>query len=385
MPALLSLLENENHPIMETLNLTPDTFVAQTKRQNALRAVLEEHKLPFLLITNLTNIAYLTGFRGAAGAALFNSCEGILWVDPRYTLQAQEEARGVEVIEERKGIHKAVAGWLKTNKIHRLGYEEAHVTCADFAGLEQNAGRGVKFLPVRGLVENLRAVKDEEEVARIRGAGQITAEVFEEVLAIARPGVSECELSAEIEYRMRKKGAEGAAFETIVASGARAAFPHARPSRKLLRENELVIFDLGAILANYTADMTRTVYLGQPSGRVRSLFDAVAEAQEKAAASALPGVRAGEVDAVARQSLARRRLARFFTHSTGHGVGMETHEMPRLARGEKTRLQAGNVVTVEPGVYLEGWGGIRIEDTLFVGPDGPEVLTPAPKDRWVVQ
>ena len=373
------------NPTPDIRLLTPNTSDAQAKRQNALRAVLEEHKLPFLLVTNLTNITYLTGFRGTAGAALFSSREGILWVDPRYTLQAQEEARGVEVIEERKGIRKAVAAWLKTNKVRQLGYEEAHVTCADFAGLEQNAGRGVKFLPVRGLVENLRAVKDEEEVARIRGAGQITAEVFEEVLGIARPGVSECDLSAEIEYRMRKKGAEGAAFETIVASGARAALPHARPSRKLLRENELVIFDLGAILASYAADMTRTVYLGQPPRRVRGLFDAVAEAQEKAAKWALPGVRAGEVDAVARQTLAGRRLARFFTHSTGHGVGMETHEMPRLARGEKTRLQAGNVVTVEPGVYLEGWGGIRIEDTIFVGPDGPEVLTPAPKDQWIVK
>jgi Xaa-Pro aminopeptidase len=360
------------------------SFNLRAERQNALRAALEEHRLPFLLVTHLTNIAYLTGFRGTAGVALFNSHEGILWVDPRYTLQAREEARGVEVIEERKGLLKAVAAWLQTNKVRRLGYEEEHLTCADFSRLQQDAGQRVKFLPVTGLVEKLRAVKDEEEVARIRDAGRITAEVFAKVLGAVRPGVSECELGAEIEYLMRKNGAEGAAFETIVASGARAALPHARPSCKLLRENELVIFDLGAILGDYAADMTRTVYLGQPSRRVRGLFNAVAEAQEKAARSALPGVRAGEVDAVARRTLAARGLARFFTHSTGHGVGMETHEMPRLARGEKTRLQAGHVVTVEPGVYLEGWGGIRIEDTILVGPDGPEVLTPAPKDRWIV-
>ena len=183
---------------------------------------------------------------------------------------------------------------------------------------------------------------------------------------------------------MRKRGAEGAAFETIVASGPRAALPHARPSRKLLTENELVIFDLGAILGNYTADMTRTVHLGPPSRRVRRVFNAVAEAQERAARSALPGVRTGDVDAVARRTLAAHGLASFFTHSTGHGVGMETHELPRLGRGEKTRLQAGQVVTVEPGVYFKGWGGIRIEDTILVGPEGPEVLTPAPKDRWII-
>jgi Xaa-Pro aminopeptidase len=357
---------------------------SHAKRQGALRSLLEENRLPFLLITNLTNIAYLTGFRGTAGIALFNSREGMLWVDPRYTLEAREVALGVEVIEERKGLHKAVALWLNAHEVHRVGYEAAHLSCADFSRLENDAGRRVKFLSAPGLVEKLRSVKDEEEVARIREAGRITAEVFGKVMKLTRPGVSECDLGAEIEYLMRKQGAEGAAFETIVASGPRAAAPHARPSRKLLKENELVIFDLGAILGNYAADMTRTVHLGPPPRRVRRLFDAVAEAQENAVRSALPGVQTGEVHAVARASLAAHGLARFFTHSTGHGVGMETHELPRLARGEKTRLQAGQVVTVEPGVYLEGWGGIRIEDTVLVGPDGPEVLTPAPKDRWII-
>jgi Xaa-Pro aminopeptidase len=345
---------------------------------------MEERRLPALLVTSLTNIAYLTGFRGSAAVALFISREGILWVDPRYTLQAQQEAWGVDVIEERKGLHQLVGAWLKTNKLRRVGYEEAHLTCADFSRLQQGAGQRIKFLPVAGLVEQLRAVKDEEEVAKIRGAGRITVEVFEKVLGSIRPGASESDLGAEIEYRMRKRGAEGVAFETIVASGPRAALPHARASRKLLSEKELVIFDFGAILRDYAVDMSRTVYLGEPSRRVRSLYNAVVEAQEKAVRSALPGVRAAEVDAVARRVLAGRGLAQLFTHSTGHGVGLETHELPRLARGEKARLQTGHVVTVEPGVYLEGWGGIRIEDTILVGPAGPEVLTPAPKDQWVV-
>ncbi|MGO8735171.1 MAG: M24 family metallopeptidase [Terriglobia bacterium] len=358
---------------------------AHAKRQGSLRAEMEEQRLPCLLVTNLTNIAYLTGFRGSAGVALFTPREGVLWVDPRYTLQAQGQARGVEVMEERKGLHKAAAEWLKANKMRRIGYEEAHLTCADFSSLQQGAGQRVKFVPAAGLVEQLRAVKDTEEVAKIRGAGKITVEVFEKVLGEVRPGVSESELSAEIEYLMRKKGAEGAAFETIVASGPRAALPHARASCKLLKENEFVIFDLGAILNDYAADMTRTVYLGEPSRRVRSLYNAVLEAQEKALRAVLPGVRAGDVDAVVRRALAGRGLARFFTHSTGHGVGMNTHEMPRLSRGEKARLQAGHVVTVEPGIYLEGLGGIRIEDTLLVGPAGPEVLTPARKDQWVVE
>ena len=306
-------------------------------------------------------------------------------MDPRYTLQAQEEARGVEVVEERKGLYGAVAAWLRTNKVRQVGYEETRLTCADFFRLQKAAGERVKFLAVTGLVEKLRTVKDAGEVARIRGAGRITAEAFEKVLGSVKPGVAELDLVAEIEYQMRKKGAEGAAFETIVASGARGALPHARASRKLLKENELVIFDLGAILGTYAADMTRTVHLGQPSRRVRSLYDAVAEAQEEAVRAALPGVRAGDVDAVARRSLRARGLAGLFTHSTGHGVGMEIHEMPRLARGEKGRLQTGQVVTVEPGVYSQGWGGIRIEDTILVGTTGPEVLTPASKDKWIVE
>jgi Xaa-Pro aminopeptidase len=375
------------HPISRSPDLMkPDLSLdPHTKRQTSLRAAMEEQRVPSLLVTNLTNIAYLTGFRGSAGIALFASPEGVLWVDPRYALQAREQARGVEVIEERKGLLEVVAEQLKKNKDRRVGYEEAHLTCADFSRLQHGVGRRVSFVPVGGLVERLRAVKDIEEVAKIRGAGRITAEVFEQVLGGVRPGVSEFELGAEIEYLVRKKGGEGVAFHTIVASGPRAALPHARASRKLLKENEFVIFDLGAILTDYAADLTRTVYLGEPSRRVRSLYNAVVEAQEKAVRSALPGVRAGDVDAAARRSLARRGLGRLFTHSTGHGVGMDAHEMPRLARGEKARLEAGHVVAVEPGIYLEGWGGIRVEDTILVGPAGPEVLTPARKDQWVVE
>jgi Xaa-Pro aminopeptidase len=242
----------------------------------------------------------------------------------------------------------------------------------------------VRFKPAAGLIEELRAIKDEGEIAKIRQAGRLTAEVFEELLGQVRPGVRESDLAAEIEYQMRKKGAQGAAFETIVASGSRGAFPHARASCKLLEKNDLVIFDLGATLSGYAADMTRTVSLGKPSRRVRSLYSAVAGAQHRAFEALREGTRAGEVDAAARRFLEARGMGRFFTHSTGHGVGLEIHEAPRLGRGEKTRLRAGCVVTAEPGVYLEGLGGIRIEDTVLVGAAGPEILTPAAKDHWVL-
>jgi Xaa-Pro aminopeptidase len=196
--------------------------------------------------------------------------------------------------------------------------------------------------------------------------------------------LAERDLALEIEYRMRKKGAEGVAFETIVASGPRSANPHARPSSKALQESNFVILDLGAMLCGYAADMTRTVFLGEPNRQARNLYSAVMKAQRGSVQAVRDQARTGEVDSAARRILAKHGLARYFTHSTGHGVGLEIHERPRIGKGETTRLRSGSVVTVEPGVYLEGLGGIRIEDTVLVGPEGPEILTPASKDTWII-
>jgi Xaa-Pro aminopeptidase len=345
---------------------------------------MERQRLSRLLVTNLTNIFYLTGFRGSAGAALLGRSESRLWVDPRYTLQAREQAHAVEVIEHRGALLKAVGRWLGKRKPGPVGYEDSHLTCRELALLEREGGRRVPLKPAGGLVESLRAVKGAEEIAQIRSAGLLTCEVFEEVVPLVRPGVRESDLAAEVEYRMRRKGAEGAAFETIVTSGSRSALPHGRASAKRLEERELVILDLGAILAGYAADMTRTLHLGEPSRRVRRLYQAVREAQRQAVDSLRAGTRAGAVDSVARRVLARRGLAEYFTHSTGHGVGLEIHESPRLGKGEKTRLETGCVVTAEPGIYLEGFGGVRLEDTVLVGTDGPEVLTPAPMEPWFI-
>lgn len=363
------------------MEFTTATFAA---RQERLRAELGERRLPWLLVTSLTNIFYLTGFRGSAGVALFGASDGRLWVDPRYTLQAREQARTVEVLEERRGILRGCARWLHRRKVRKVAYEPAHLTCAEFDALSREAGTSLRWIPAGGLVEEMRAVKDPGEIQRIRAAGQVTASVFEGLLGQVRPGVRESDLAAEIEYCFRQQGAEGAAFETIVASGARAALPHARSSPKLLEKNELVIFDLGAIVQGYAADMTRTVFLGEPSRRVRALFAVVLRAQQEALEACRVEAPAGSVDAAARRALAHQGVDRWFTHSTGHGVGLEVHEGPRLGRGEKARLRSGCVVTVEPGVYLEGFGGIRIEDTVLVGPADPEILTPATKVRWTI-
>jgi len=354
------------------------------KRRERLWVLLEALKLPFLIVSNPVNIFYLTGFRGSAGIAVLGLSEAFLWVDPRYIQQAREQAHGVEVVEEKGGLLKAAGYWLGERRAKVAGFEDGHLTCAGLREVRGHVPSRVRLKPAGGLIEELRCVKDTEEIECIRGAARLTSAVFAEVIRLVQPGVRECDLAAEIEYRMRRGDAEGAAFETIVASGPRGAWPHARASSKLLNKSELVIFDLGAILSGYAADMARTVYVGQPTRRVRSLYGAVREAQQRAVEAARSGVQARDVDGAARKALARRGLARYFTHSTGHGVGLEIHEKPRLGRGERRRLAVGCVVTVEPGIYLEGWGGIRIEDTVLVGDSGPEVLTPASKDDWYV-
>ncbi len=353
-------------------------------RQAQLRSLLRERKVEYLLVTHMPNVTYLTGFRGSAGMAILGQNEAVLLVDPRYTLQAGEQARGVEVREEKQRLLVAAGGWLKKARAKSVGFEDGNLTYASWRGQNEAAGPGCRLRPAGGVVEDLRVVKDQVELGLIRQAARLTSQVFDEVRKLARPGVREVDLAAEVEYRMKRHGAEGVAFETFVASGPRSALPHARASSKSLKKNEFVIFDLGAIMDGYAADMTRTVYLGSPDARVRRIYQAVLRAEKKGIQAVKPGVRAGSVDSATRRALARDGLGAYFTHSTGHGVGLEIHEKPRLGRRETQRLPAGSVVTVEPGVYLEGFGGVRIEDTVVVAEGGAEVITSSSKEDWII-
>jgi len=222
--------------------------------------------------------------------------------------------------------------------------------------------------------------KDAAELAQMRRAAVLADDMVQLAIGLLKPGIREFEVAAEIEYQMRKRGASGPAFETIVAFGERAALPHARPTAKRLRKNELVVLDLGAILGHYCSDITRTVYVGRAPKRIRMWYQAVLEAQGTAIAAAKSGAACMDVDGAARQVLAGYRLDGLFVHSTGHGLGIEVHEDPRVARGQKKRLEPGNVITIEPGVYSAGIGGIRIEDDVAIHADRTEVLTRAPRD-----
>jgi Xaa-Pro aminopeptidase len=342
-----------------------------------------------LLVTHLPNIRYLCGFTGSAGILLVEHTRATLFTDSRYTLQARQEVYDASTAIAAHGLIRAVAEALKGRRgAIRLAFAPAQVTVAQKTALQLAAGARLRWLAAPDLIERLRAVKDPDELARMRQSARLISDVWTASVRHIKPGVSELAVAAEIERSMKLQGASGPAFETIVASGPRSAWPHARPTPKLLRKNELVVLDQGAILRDYCSDMTRTVFLGRSSvgaragvrNKVRSLYAAVLEAQEAAMAAIRPGISAASVDVAARKVFKRLGLERYFTHSTGHGLGLEIHEMPRLGRGEETLLEAGMVVTVEPGVYVERLGGIRIEDEVLVTSQGAEVLTSASRE-----
>lgn len=336
-----------------------------------------------ILVTHLPNIAYLCGFTGSNAMLVVGPDAATLVTDGRYSIQAPEEVAGtgVRVRIAKRGLASEVGALLRRGRGRfRVLFPASRVSVAQFQQLRAAAGSRVTWRGDHGIVEELRAVKDEGEIEDIRQAGKLISEVFDEVAALVQPGISENEVAAEAEYRMRRKGAAGPSFESIVAGGPRSALPHARPTGRLIGKNELVVLDLGAILRGYCSDMTRTVFVGRAPRKVRGWYHAVLEAQLAAIDALAPGVEAGDVDAAARRTLRRHGLAQAFTHSTGHGLGLEVHEIPRLARGEASRLAAGNVLTIEPGVYIAGAGGIRIEDDVVIGERGVEILTRATKE-----
>ena len=351
------------------------------RRRRELLAELAAAKLDSLVITRPANWFYLTGFTGESGI-LLSSTRHItsLVTDGRFTVQARQEAPGVRIVPQRAGLYESAGQWLAEHKLKRVGFDSQQVTVAQLSALRKATGARVTWIAAPGLVERLRTRKDAAEIAQMRRAAVLASDVVTRAAKLLKPGIRESELAAEIEYQMRKAGASGPAFETIVASGPRAALPHARPTSKRLRKNELVVLDLGVILGHYCSYITRTFFLGRAPARLRGWYRAVQDAQGAATAAVGAGVSCGEVDRAARQVLAGHRLDRYFVHSTGHGLGLEVHEDPRIAKGQTRRLEIGNVVTIEPGVYVEGVGGIRIEDDVAVHADRSEVLTRFTRD-----
>jgi Xaa-Pro aminopeptidase len=352
-------------------------------RRQAIAAGLKERKLDAFLVSFSPNLRYLSGFTGSNGALLVLRGKNLLFTDPRYEIQAAQESTCQIRIVKGPLVMGLLAAIQKLG-VRAIGYEPARMTCDFFDSLKSRLSLRVSLEPVNGWVEELRMVKSAAELARIGRSVETNSRAFEQTVARIKPGIREQDLAAELEYRMRRLGAEKPSFETIVASGERSALPHAQPTAARLATGDLVVIDMGAFQEGYASDMTRMLSVGTPGSKAKRMYRAVLEAQLAAIDAVRDGVSTARVDQVARKVLKGYGLERAFVHSTGHGLGLEIHEPPRLGRHDKLRLQAGMAVTIEPGAYLEGFGGVRIEDTVVVTERGCEILTSTPKDLYIV-
>jgi Xaa-Pro aminopeptidase len=338
-----------------------------------------------MLVTHLPDVRYLSGFTGSNAALVLTARSAVLFTDGRYTQQANIEAAGTKVVIAAKSAMVAACEWLVEAGVKRCGFDAAQTTVAGLAlmnkALPAKVRRGM-FVAVGPLVSRMRELKDAEEIAKIRAAALLGCDLFDGMLTYLEAGITETEVAATLEYAARLAGAEGMSFDTIVASGERSALPHGRATTAKLPKRGFVTLDFGVILDGYLSDMTRTVHMGKAMPGERDVYDSVLEAQEAAVAAVAPGVTAGEVDEAARSVLRRVKLDKYFSHSTGHGVGLEIHEGPRLAAKQKQVLEQGMVVTIEPGVYMPGRFGLRIEDMVLVTAKGGEILTPSVK-AWI--
>lgn len=351
-----------------------------------LRAGLDDAKCDALLVTNLTNIRYLTGFTGSAALLLVKADELVLATDGRYKFQSAEQlkAAGVDArIEIGKPADQEAAMSAAASAIARLGLEATDVTWARQRSFASDWFTDAELVPTEGVIEQLRRVKDEGELERMRQAAGIADEALAHVRPLLASGVSEKEFAMALDFEIRKLGASGNSFETIVAAGPNGAKPHARPSDRVIEPGELVVLDFGAIVDGYCSDISRTVCAGEPSAELQHMVDVVAESQRAGVAAVKAGVKASDVDKVCRDVIADAGWGDAFMHSTGHGVGLDIHEAPWVSAVSTDTLAPGHVVTVEPGVYLEGLGGVRIEDTVVVTDDGCYPLTHTTKELAV--
>ena len=354
------------------------------RRIGQLRRRLTRTGLHGLLVTHLPDVRYLSGFTGSSAALAVTRRAARLFTDGRYTAQAAEEvsAARIQIVSSSPAVN--AVEWLAAQPgIETAGFDPTWTTVADLSryriALPSHLRRTFLVPLAAPLVEPLRWIKDEDELTILIEAALMGCKLFDHLLSFIRPGLAEYEVAAELEYQARRLGAEGMSFETIVASGVRSALPHGRATRAPLPRKGFVTLDFGIIREGYCSDMTRTIHLGKPTTREREAYQAVLQAQESAVAAVAAGARCGEVDEAARSVLRKAGLAEWFTHSTGHGVGLEIHESPRVGAGQSARLLPGMVVTIEPGVYMPGQFGIRIEDMVAVTKTGGQILTPAPK------
>jgi len=363
------------------------------ERMDALRAKFRSLGVANFLLTKFSDIhhegsssiRYLTGFTGSNATLFVTGREAFLLTDGRYTNQAMEEVKGAVVIISGggKSISDGFVRILKENKQVRVrgkvGFEASRMTYEMHRVFSESFPKS-ELVETFAVVENIAAVKDPSEIAATRRAVDITDKVFLSLLSEIKPGVCEMDIAAEVTYRHMKFGAERDAFEPIVASGIRSALPHGRASMKKIKAGEFVTLDIGCVADGYTSDMTRTVVVGKANAEQKKMYSVVLSTQKNAAAAVAPGARCADLDLLARNEIAAAGYGDYFTHSLGHGIGLEVHGHPRLFKNSKEKLLVGNIVTIEPGIYINDFGGVRIEDDVVVTPNGGEILNKSPKE-----
>ncbi len=351
-------------------------------RRDKLRRLFRKQGVDALLVTNFVNVTYLTGFTGDDSYLLMSDQGEVLISDPRYTTQLEEECPGLELSIRPPGVGMVsrIAEVVQASSIAKLGIEGSSMTVALHEEIAAALPK-VEFVSTASLVEELRLIKDKEEIAAIRQAVWYAERAFGILRASLRPERTEKEVADELENNIRLFGGKGCSFPSIVAVGERAALPHARPTSKLIGDDAFVLVDWGANGGLYMSDLTRVLVTGKIPPKLERVYRVVLSAQEQAIAAIRPGITCHEVDAVARTVIAKAGFGKNFGHGLGHGIGLEIHEGPRLAAGQHRPLEPGMVVTVEPGIYLPGWGGVRIEDDVLVTKSGGEILTSVPK-QW---
>ncbi|WP_334077061.1 Xaa-Pro peptidase family protein [Paenibacillus sanfengchensis] len=348
-------------------------------RVEGLRKVMEREQLEALWVTNAFNRRYLTGFTGSSGYVLVTRQKAFLLTDFRYMTQAAEQSPGFEIVQHGPSVVENLKELLSAEGIKELGFEETNMVFSTYRALERDL-QPCKLVPVGGLVEELRLYKDDDELELMKQAADLADRTYLHMLEVLKPGVTEWDMALELETFMRKQGAAGTSFDTIVASGERSALPHGVASSRVIQRNEFVTMDFGAYMNGYCSDITRTVFIGEPTAKHREIYDIVLEAQMHTLEFLRPGMTGREADALARDIITRYGYGEQFGHSTGHGLGMEVHEEPRVSKLSDTILRPGMVVTVEPGIYIPGFGGVRIEDDVVITENGAKRLTESTKE-----
>lgn len=352
------------------------------ERVKKVQDKLSDYEIDALMITSSFNLRYVSNFTGTTGLSVITKDKAYFVTDFRYTEQAENQAKGFEIIQNKGPIYDEVQKIIEQDKIERLGFEKNHITFGTYQKINETFTSSL--IPVAGLIEGLREIKSDEEVETIQKAIEITEDAFEHILSYIEVGMTEIQVANELDFYMRKQGASGVSFDTIVASGYRSAMPHGVASDKPIEQGDMITIDFGCYYQGYVSDMTRTFALGDPGDEMKEIYQVVLDAQAKVLDAAKAGMTGTELDQVARDHIAEQGYGEQFGHSTGHGIGLEIHEGPSISYKNEKPLVPGNVITNEPGIYVLGVGGVRIEDDLLITADGNKNLMNSSKELIIL-